>query len=150
MTAPFAEDRPLGIREILFATDFSEVSAAALPYAAAPARHLGARLWGTHVIPVSEYAHREPAERRTALREMRAEAENGVSRLPAAGHYRGIEHGVVLERGEILPALARAAGAELMVPGMHGRHGIEKMLPGSWRKRFCGWRYCRCWWWDRR
>ena len=41
----------VAVKNVLFATDFSEASEAALPYAAAFSEHFGSQLHLTHVLP---------------------------------------------------------------------------------------------------
>jgi nucleotide-binding universal stress UspA family protein len=117
------------IARILFATDFSEVSEKALPYAAAFARRFAAELCVVHVFGTGE-----PEHQAAALLKLRREAEARTNRLLEGAHFLGVRHQVVLAEGEILPALASVAeqrGADLVVLGMHGRHGLAKALLGS-------------------
>ena len=129
-----AEAQTVRLKEIVFATDFSEVSAKALPYAAAIARGFDSMLCVVHVIPTGEYAHIPEAERTATLAAERRDAEQRVKALLAAPHFRGVRHEVRLDHGKILPVLEREAEerkADLIVVGMHGRHGLEKALLGS-------------------
>ena len=123
------------IARVLFATDFSEVSAKALPYAAALARQFSAQLLAVHVIAPDAAEHEAggsaPAE---AAMKRRREADARIDRLLEAAHFRGVRHEVLVAEGEIVPTLASIAeqrGADLMVLGMHGRHGVAKALLGS-------------------
>jgi len=128
------EVSPVRLKEILFATDFSEIAAKALPYAAAIARGFDSTLCVVHVIPPEEYAHIPMAEREGAIVQLRRAAEERVTRLLTASHFRGIRHDVRLDHGEILPVLAEEVqkrGADLIVLGMHGRHGLGKAMLGS-------------------
>jgi len=50
----------VALKNILFATDFSPYSNAALPYALAIARQYGARLFGAHVVPSEDYLFTAP------------------------------------------------------------------------------------------
>jgi len=129
-----AEHLPARFGEILFATDFSAVSAMALPYAAAIARHFASSLCVVHVIPPEDWKHLSEPDRGPALARMRLEAEARVAQIVSDPRFRGVSANYVLQHGEILPVLAAVAEqrrADLIVLGMHGRHGIEKMLLGS-------------------
>jgi nucleotide-binding universal stress UspA family protein len=50
----------IALNNILFATDFSPHSNAALPYALAIARQYGAKLFGAHVVPSEAYLFTAP------------------------------------------------------------------------------------------
>lgn len=129
-----AEIVPVEIREILFATDFSDIAEMALPYGAALARRFDATLCVAHFIPPDAVAHLAETDRAAAIASLRQRMELRSEGLLRAAHYEGIRHREVVEYGEVLPGLARVAQerrSDLMVLGMHGRHGIEKMLMGS-------------------
>jgi nucleotide-binding universal stress UspA family protein len=134
LRAESPEPKTVELTEILFATDFSEVSAKALPYAAAIARGFGARLCVLHVISRREYENFPVAEREATIERLHLQAEQRITRLLTASHFAGIRHDVRVDHGEILPVLASEVekrGAGLIVVGMHGRHGLEKTLLGS-------------------
>lgn len=109
MTAVFA------VREILFPTDFSEVSAQAVRTAGDVARHFGARV---HVLHVS------------------APGGGGVTGMDAA--VAGLGPGVhaIKRTASGVPArciveYAAQASIDLIVMGTHGRTGASQALLGS-------------------
>jgi len=119
---------------ILFATDFSRASAAALPYVAAIARRFGSELCVAHVISAGAYQHIPAAERSAALERMRADAESQITAQLTAAHFSGIPHQVVLEHGEVWPVLSSLAESrkiDLIAAGTHGPHGFEKLVAGA-------------------
>lgn len=127
-------DNTVHIAKILFATDFSETSAKALPYAAAFARRFAAELCVAHVIESGSTKHEVGSGGEATAMKVQRETEAQITRLLAASHFRGVPHEVVLAEGEILPTLALIAeqrGPDLMVLGMHGWHGLAKLLLGS-------------------
>jgi len=121
-------------KRILFATDFSPASLAALPYAAAIARHFSSKLFLAHVIPPEACTSIPVNERDLALKNVRAHAEAQMTGLRAKSVLTGIPHEVLVDHGEtwpILSAMAEKRDVDLIVAGTHGRRGIEKLLLGS-------------------
>jgi nucleotide-binding universal stress UspA family protein len=126
----------LAVRNVLFATDFSPISEAALPYAVAICRHFGSTLHLANVLSdtgllmmsggidyvslgtIYEDAHTEAKERLEgiALR---------VSQMPRRCHVR---HGLVWKN---LAEIVEANRIDLLVVGTHGRGGFGKLLLGS-------------------
>jgi nucleotide-binding universal stress UspA family protein len=131
---PSFEHIPIRFDKILLPTDFSPVSAKALPYAAALARRFGSTLYVAHVVPPEAYAHIPPEERDTALAAIKRRAEKQITELLASAHFAGIPHHIVLDHGEVLPLLSRFVekiGIDVIVTGTHGKHGLPKLLSGS-------------------
>ena len=134
-TAPGS--RPaIAVKNVLFATDFSPTSNAALPYAAAICRRFGATLHAAHVLSdtsllmmtggvdyvsmstIYEDAH---GEARVKLNEMAAQLE-------------GIEHHCYVRHGQVwknLSGIIDENQIDLIVVGTHGRSGLGKLLLGS-------------------
>ena len=134
----FAEQRitALSLKNILFATDFSETSEAALPYATAISRHCGSTLHVAHVLSdtglllmtggvdyVSMGTLYEDAitEAKDKLRHM----AEGFDAIP---YHTYVQHGQVWKN---LSKIVSEAGVDLIVLGTHGRTGIGKLLLGS-------------------
>lgn len=120
--------------EVLFATDFSETSALALPYAAAFARRFHATLAIVHIVPADEYADLGESGRENHLAAMGRQAEARVAGWLRTAHFQGVRHQLLLDHGEVLATLVRVLHRRnpgLLVLGMHGRHGLEKLLLGS-------------------
>jgi nucleotide-binding universal stress UspA family protein len=115
------------LKQILYLTDFSEPSDAALPFAAELARCHGSTLHALHVLNTSLDSY--PQSRR-ADRKM-AEAEMGS----VDAKLTGIIHDTsVLEAADLWSAIERAIaehGIDLIVVGTHGRTGAERLLLGS-------------------
>lgn len=119
---------------ILFATDFSPCSTTALPYAAAIARHFGARLYLAYVIPTDAFDLIPADERDSALEHMRGHVEEQMAGLRASSLLRGIPHEALVDHGNVWPMISAMVGKRqinLIVIGTHGRRGIEKLLLGS-------------------
>ncbi len=109
---------PLRMRNVLFATDFSDASRAAGESAAAFARHFGARLHVLHVVPPVT----DPTPAPGALRAVAAELEPGLTVVTA------IASGRVARR---IVDYAHRNAIDLIVMGTHGRTGVSYALLGS-------------------
>jgi nucleotide-binding universal stress UspA family protein len=129
-----ADNIPIRLERILFATDFSKISAMALPYAAAIARRFGSSIYVAHVIPAEEYTHIAPEQLDRTLREMKQEAEHRITGLLTSSHFKDIPFQVVLAHGDptaVTAALVDEHSIDLIVAGSHGRHGLHKLLSPS-------------------
>ena len=109
---------PLRIREVLFATDFSDASREAGATAAEVARHFGARLHVLHVVPPIT----DPTPAPVALRDAAAELSEGLTIVTAIASGR-------IAR-QIVEYVDRH-GVDLVVLGTHGRTGVSHALLGS-------------------
>jgi len=124
-------------REILFATDYSEASQAALPLAASMARESGAKLVIAHVslreqYPVGELFDEEPPLDEHELQELEAVVPSD----PQVKYEHRLLHGSPGSTETVKPAdaivkLAEEENVEAIVLGMHGRSSLERMLMGS-------------------
>lgn len=122
---------PIRMERILFAGDFTESSEMALPYAAAFARHFGARILALHVVTPEEYAHIPAGQRGIMLKALKIAAAERLESVLRSAHLEASAIRVQVEHGEV-PAtvvlVAAAERADLIVAGSHGRHGIQKLL----------------------
>lgn len=133
MSAPqvTAQWLPIRMERILFASDFTESSEMALPYAAAFARLFGARIMALHVVSPEEYARIPSEQRETMLEALKIAAAERLKRVLLAAHLEGIAFRVQVEYGEVLDTIVSIAAtqhADMIVAGSHGRHGIQKLL----------------------
>jgi nucleotide-binding universal stress UspA family protein len=133
-TLPPIRTESVRLKRILYATDFSAASVAALPYAAAMARHYGATIYTAHVIPAEAYASVSLHMRDAALLEIRKFADQRMAALLNSSHFQGLRYQILVDHGEIWPVLSRMAkenAIELLAIGTCGRRGVEKLLLGS-------------------
>jgi nucleotide-binding universal stress UspA family protein len=126
----------ISLKNILFATDFSQFAQAALPYAIATSRHYGSTLHAVHVIPdFNILVHPQAvdpitfqsayeAEKRAALEQMRALVPDSQS----VEHHTHIRHGQVWDA---LSEIISEQHIDLLVLGTHGRSGLGKLIMGS-------------------
>jgi nucleotide-binding universal stress UspA family protein len=131
------------VRNVLFATDFSSYSNAALPYALAVAHQFGVKLYAAHVLSTEAYLFAAP-ETWPALEELHEEREQiDFARLET--HLRGVPHEVLSPVGDIPDVLFRLIqdhNIDLLVLGTHGRTGWPKLLMGSVAEKI--FRHCSC------
>jgi nucleotide-binding universal stress UspA family protein len=124
--------RQIAIQNILFATDFSHWSDAALPYALAIAHQYGARLCGAHVIPSDDYLVMAPEVWPAHMEREDKLQEEAVEQLEE--QLRGIPHRALAGVGNVWNVLRRMVdehNIDMIVVGSHGRTGARKLLMGS-------------------
>ena len=134
--APLPKSSAISVQNVLFATDFSATSEAAMPYAAAICRHFSSTLHTVHVLSdaslllmnggvdyvsmgtIYEDAHTEVKEKLDHL----SESFEGIP------HRNYVRHGRVWKN---LSAIIEENSIDLIVLGTHGRTGLGKLLLGS-------------------
>lgn len=131
-----AAKRAISVKNILYATDFSPTSEAALPYATAIAHKFGSTLHVAHIVSdtslllmtggvdyvtfgtLYEDAHSIAKEKVEAV----------ASRLTGIPTRRYVRHGKVWTN---LSSIVAENAIDLIVVGTHGRTGFGKMVIGS-------------------
>jgi len=124
------------VNNVLFATDFSPTSEAALPYATAIARRFASTLHAVHVLSdaglllmtggvdyvsmgtIYEDAHAEAKDR----------LDQVAARLEGLPHRCHVRHGAVWKN---LAEVIEQNAVDLIVGGTHGRTGLGKLFLGS-------------------
>jgi nucleotide-binding universal stress UspA family protein len=124
------------IRHILVAVDFDENSARALDYAVDLAAHLGARLTAVHAysLPVLNALDAEYIPSATEAVHKADHNRKHLDTLLTLHKARGVEIAGVLRVGAApaeVCAVAREAGADLIVVGTHNRGALGRALLGS-------------------
>jgi nucleotide-binding universal stress UspA family protein len=124
------------IKRILFATDFSEGSASAMPYAVSMARQYGAKLYFVHVIHDIAKSSGSYVPH-ISLDELYSEMEDHAKvelEKSVGEELRGkdVEH-IVLKGTpyEEISSFAKENKIDLVVVGTYGRKGLDRMLFGS-------------------
>ncbi len=123
----------IAFKNVLFSTDFSAASEAALPFAVAIARRFGAKLYTFHVLTPMPYDYSTPMLAETLIEAQEEAVRTDMQRLES--QLSGVPHEAIVELGlEIWPIIEREAakhGVDLLVFGTHGRTGPQRLLLGS-------------------
>ncbi|MFB3915326.1 MAG: universal stress protein [Terriglobales bacterium] len=123
----------LKVKNILFATDFSPCSEAAVPYLRALAGIFGATVHVAHVIS-PETTGGVSLEKFPELDQSRKTAEERMAKFLVKNPLHGVTHHVVVERGplwHVLTDMIAEHEIDLIILGTHGRRGLKKLLLGS-------------------
>lgn len=133
MSAVMTEKR-VALKNVLFATDFSRIADAALPYAVAIARRHEGAVFVAHVLP-SELWEMPGTPGGDATREAnRRVAQQQLDALMESSAFPGVAHHARFAEGDVWEALERIMREDhidLVVLGTQGRTGLQKFLLGS-------------------
>ena len=125
----------VAIKNILFATDFSPVSEAALPYVAALSLRYGGTVHVAHVLPNAVLLRPgapDPAIMGSIYEDVHSAAQEQIQQL--AQRLRGYPHKTYVRHGDVHDVIAeiiRDQEIDLLVLGTHGRTGLGKLIMGS-------------------
>src|SRR6202521_2507303 len=125
----------VSLKNILFATDFSDVSVGALPYAAAMSLRYGGMVHIAHVLPDITLVRPSPIDPVTIgsiYEDAHSAAQEQMQQLSLK--VKGFPHRTHIRRGkvsEVLSEIIREHQIDLVVAGTHGRTGVGKLLMGS-------------------
>jgi len=124
------------VKNVLFATDFSETSEAALPYAAAICRHFGSTLHLVHVVSEASLLLMtggvDYVSMGTIYEDAHTEAKEKLDEI--AGRLEGIPQRSYVRHGQVwrnLNSIIEDNHVDMIVLGTHGRTGLGKLLLGS-------------------
>jgi len=122
------------LKRILYATDFSEASAAALPVVAALARRYGARVFAAHVWTPAEYPMVAPQVVSVLDRKQERETQSALEKVLKTPLLQGTDVEMIVRSGEPakeLEQVVRRQNISLVVAGTHGRTGFQHRVLGS-------------------
>jgi nucleotide-binding universal stress UspA family protein len=126
----------LEVKNVLFATDFSATSEAALPYATAICRRFGSTLHMAHVLSDAGLLMMSGGVDYVSMGTIYEDAENEAEEKleEISAHLETIPHRSYVRHGQVwknLAVVVEANGIDLIVVGTHGRTGLGKLLLGS-------------------
>ena len=133
MKTPARVNDNVSLGNVLFATDFSDSSMRALPYATSIARRFDSKVCVAHVVPPEDY----PSGLNSldeAAQIARGEAELKMSGLLNSAPFRDLACDGMVGNGDIWIGLSdfmRRNATDLLVMGTIGRTGVRKFLLGS-------------------
>jgi nucleotide-binding universal stress UspA family protein len=126
----------ISIKNVLFATDFSATSEAALPYATAICRRFGATLYAAHILSEANLLLMtggvDYVSMGTIYEDAHTEAKEKLDQI--AAHLEGLPVRCYVRHGQVwkgLAGLIEENEIDLIVLGTHGRTGLGKLLLGS-------------------
>lgn len=127
------------IRKVLFATDFSERSEAALPHAVWYAREFEAELHMLHAVVLHADDPANPDVDFPDLEDAYREVDRWASDRMEATAGRADDAGIAVKRAErrgiaaapVILDYAHEEEVDLLVLATHGRRGVRRMLLGS-------------------
>lgn len=124
----------LSLKKILFPTDFSPASRAALPFAQALAEVYGSTILVTHSI-APQPLYPEATDHFLGLNDRAwRDARRKLDEFVEDRRIAPLRCTTELHRGDVadvIPAMIDEHNVDLVVLGTHGRHGLGKLLLGS-------------------
>ncbi len=127
---------PIALDNILFATDFSDASNAALSYATAISRYYQSELYVIHALEPADFVMPSeavgPFTNESWYEAAREDAQAKLAHL--IPRMKGVPYHLYVREGALWDVLAetiRDRKIDLLVVGTHGREGLGKLLLGS-------------------
>jgi len=123
----------ISLKDILFPTDFSAASEAALPFALMLAQRYGARMHAAHIIlpePRPRVLMSRVGEQDSIWDEAHERLDE-FTHASATGDVRCTPLLASGDLGEIIPAMIREHDIDLIVLGTRGRRGVSRLVLGS-------------------
>lgn len=128
-----AADTRISLQNILYLTDFSAPSTAALPFCISVAREYGATVHALHVCTPTAFTYTTPELAIATIEAQEESAEIEMQRIES--QLDAVTHDTTVKRGfDVWPAVEDAIlehKPDLIVLGTHGRTGAQKMVLGS-------------------
>jgi nucleotide-binding universal stress UspA family protein len=129
-----------GLKNILFATDFSEASMKAFPYAAALGKKFGASVYACHIIKPTALIAAAPQVAPDLYEVERDAAEKELDKIVHSPLLEGVQRKSIAPMGLLGDCLIDEIAnnkVDLVVAGTHGRTGWRRLLLGSAAEEIC-------------
>jgi nucleotide-binding universal stress UspA family protein len=126
---PLTGSGQISVRKFLFATDFSETSLPAVPYAEAVAALYGAKGYVAHVAGNGTFPVLPPQEQKKLLQQAEDEMNHFLRAAASGTRCERIVRGG--DAATVLYELGRELGIDLLILGTHGRRGVKRFVLGS-------------------
>lgn len=124
----------LALRNLLFTTDFSEASRAALPFVLALAQWYGAKVFLLHAVPAEAPLPMPMEPLPLAMDTSWRHAKQHMAQFLETNSFLDVETKTLLEQGEFWDVVSRTIrthSIDMIVLGTHGRRGLKKLVLGS-------------------
>jgi len=127
------------LKNVLFATDFSEESMHALPYVADIARKQSSSVYVCHIVTPNALVASAPELAPALYDGLREQAEERLAGLLRSPALRDLSAKTIVRSGRIeeLCHIIAENKIDLIVAGTHGRSGVRKLLLGSVVEEIC-------------
>src|SRR5512136_1016860 len=122
------------LKNILYATDFSEASRAALPMVAAIARKYGSQIFAAHIWAPLPYSMMKPEELSLLDDKEESDAREVLEKFVRIKELEGLQVTPVVKCGDTARELSRIVHQhhiDLAVLSTHGRTGFKHVVLGS-------------------
>ncbi len=129
-----ASERQIGLKYILFATDFEVSASRAFPFALAIAKRYSARLDALHVIPTKALALASPQSIHRVLAQAEDFARYGLNQLLGPFRHHGLSCRALIGEGnvtDVIEEFVKQSATDLLVVGTSSRMGLSKVFLGS-------------------
>ncbi|HLJ30133.1 MAG TPA: universal stress protein [Candidatus Angelobacter sp.] len=128
------------LKNILFATDFSDYARQALPYATDLARKFGSKVHLCHVVTPSQLMIGAPEAAPYLYEAQHRTSEEELAIMTHSPELKGIKTHTILASGMLEDELMTAMSEnqiDLIVVGTHGRTGLRRLVLGSAAEEIC-------------
>jgi nucleotide-binding universal stress UspA family protein len=128
-----ATEAKIELKNILYLTDFSEPSMAALPFAVAVARQFGSKIHTLHVLIPEPLTYATPELGNIVMENQEECAKNSIRDIEP--ELSDVSHRCLVWRGlgvwGTVEQMLAEIPTDLIVVGTHGRTGAKRLLLGS-------------------